>query len=107
MYAKYSEIVNIGGFKPKTTGEYKLKQHHHVRLDSEFKQDCKVWLEFLQGELADTVNRPMVDQLSKPTDARSICFYSDSSANKSLGFGCILNTEWIHGILSDFPLNYN
>ena len=25
----------------------KLKQHHHVCLDAEFKADCKVWLEFL------------------------------------------------------------
>ena len=36
MYSKYS-----GG-----EGFTKLKQHHHVRLDREFKKDCAIWLQF-------------------------------------------------------------
>ena len=33
MYAKYSKI----------TGDKKLKSYHHVTLDKEFKEDCRVW----------------------------------------------------------------
>ena len=36
MYSKFSE--SLSG---------KLKPYHHIRLDNEFKSDCKVWLDFL------------------------------------------------------------
>ena len=36
MYAKYSGL-----------DKQKLKAHHHVRLDAEFKFDCEVWRLFL------------------------------------------------------------
>ena len=39
-----------------------LKQHHHIRLDQEFKFDCKVWETFLCSSSASVVNRPMVSQ---------------------------------------------
>ena len=46
MYAKYSEVVNINmgsGNKwlEADKQHYKLKQHHHIRLDNDFKLDCK------------------------------------------------------------------
>ena len=94
MYSKYSSVVNFGG-TPLNAAEYKLKQHHHVKLDAEFKFDCSIWLEFLQGHLRDVVSRPMVDLLSKAQNSEDICFYSDASALEVLGFGALLDTQWI------------
>ena len=95
MYAKYSDVVKFNGeAKPCTS---KLKQYHHVRLDSEFKRDCEVWLQFLQGDLRSVVCRPMVDILRERNLAKTINFYSDTSAAKTLGFGCLLNSHWAWG----------
>ena len=38
----YSKLTLCG------TSGIKLKQHHHVRLDSEFVSDCHMWLSFLE-----------------------------------------------------------
>ena len=57
MYAKYGKVINING-APQDANEYKLKQHHHVRLDHEFKLDCKIWLQFLTDEMQQVVCRP-------------------------------------------------
>ena len=83
MYAKYSQNL---------TGNTKLKPYHHVRLDAEFKADCKVWLNFLDdsSSLSSLVNRPMVDILAPAVTAKEIGFLSDASTAKNLGFGCIL-----------------
>ena len=102
MYWKYSNLVNVNHNKsPDNRVEFstvKLKQHHHVQLDSEFKADCAVWVEFLSGELKQVVSRPMVDLIGTPvTTSDQISFYSDASASKRLGFGSILNNKWIQG----------
>ena len=66
-------------------------------MDKEFKNDCETWLEFLTAEkLYRVVNRPMVD-LSVSLTANVIRFYSDASAGKQMGFGCILNKRWLFG----------
>ena len=92
MYAKF------GGYRTKGNQIKKvLKPYHHIRLDQEFKSDCRVWLTFLMSEnLAPVINRPMID-LSEVVTACKITFYSDASAAKNLGFGCILDTKWIFG----------
>ena len=99
MYSKYSNIVNVcPGSKYDTSSRFKFKQYHHVRLDSEFKLDCKVWLEFLQGNLNEVVNRPMVDVIGHPTDSMSdLSFFSDTSAAENLGMGAVFNTKWLKG----------
>ena len=105
MYAKYSKIVHIGqisGTKEHrisepAAGQFKWKQHHHVAVDNEFRLDCKIWLEFLQGELSTIFNRPMINMKDPGVTARDICFFSDASAAKDKGFGCLLNTHWIRG----------
>ena len=89
MYAKYSNCLKGGS-------DSKLKQYHHMRLDQEFKLDCRVWLEFLQLSNSRVVNRPMVD-LSTFVSAHEIFFYSDASASKKHGFGCIFGKRWIFG----------
>ena len=110
MYAKYSKYVNYKSVSEDGNFNYntKLKQHHHMRLDVEFKRDCEVWLEFLGNtELAKVVARPMV-YLSEKLLANEIMFYSDASAAKNLGFGCIYNDSWIFGMWGEnFMKNFN
>ena len=79
MYAKFS-------------GMTKLKPHHHITLDKEFKLDYKVWEVFLSGD--DSVMRPFIDMSEKVT-ADQLNFYSDASANRDLGFGAIFKNRWI------------
>ena len=105
MYAKFANVIKVDVTLncDRQAMAYKLKQHHHIRLDSEFKEDSKVWLQFLTGKLQKIVNRPMVDLLVSPvTTSDEICFYSDASGSKLLGFGCLLNDQWIQGYWGDF-----
>ena len=87
MYAKYAVIVRNGQ-------DAKLKKHHHVRLDKEFKFDCAVWKKFLTCPDAIVLNRPMIDRHAFKT-AKEIRFYSDASAGENRGFGCILGKNWL------------
>ena len=86
MYSKFAFIVDNEGRL--------LKQHHHVKLDEEFKLDCNVWLQFLQA--GNKVARPWLD-FSKDLSARKLHFYTDASLNCNYGIGCIFNTEWMYG----------
>ena len=87
MYSKYSNCLRKGI-------DSKLKAHHHVRLDKEFKFNCQVWLEFLTMKESFIVNRPMIDLFGE-TNAIDLGFHSDASANSKLGFGTILKNKWI------------
>ena len=95
MYAKFSNILNVNRSAPKDEYTYKLRQHHHIKLDKEFKLDCKIWLEFLSGNLGEVVYKPMIDVNVGGVNSREICFYSDASALPKLGFGVILGSSWI------------
>ena len=103
MYAKYSEkvklpIANGTISNGKVQNEAaRLKPSHHVRLDKEFKNDCKVWLRFLDDntKLGQIIKRPKIDVLGPFTNATEICFFSDASAAKNLGYGCIYGNKWI------------
>ena len=37
----------------------KLKQHHHVTLDQEFRLDCSVWVDFLNNHIPLAICRPL------------------------------------------------
>ena len=98
MYAKYSHCVNTN--KGKSLGKFQhkvfaLKPHHHIQLDGEFKVDCRVWLQFLQGRVTDIVNRPMIDILGPSLTSVDVGFYSDASGK--IGYGCILQDRWCRG----------
>ena len=100
MYAKYSKSVRCttwsGNEKSMQQTNYVLKQYHHIRLDQEFKSDCRVWLNFLdESPLSQVVSRPMIDILGQQCTSTQIAFYSDASRNKSLGFGCLFKERWI------------
>ena len=104
MYSKYSKIALIPSHPKDARSHFlckesKRKLHHHVRLDKEFKADCKIWLKFLgeTSRLATIVNRPMIDILGIKEMSTDICFYSDASASPKLGYGCLLDTKWLQG----------
>ena len=96
MYAKYAGFIDLRN-SDSLSRKYIPKPFHHIRLDREFKDDCKIWLEFLSDpKLELVINQPMVDFTVTRT-ARQISFFSDASAGKNLGFGCILDRNWIFG----------
>ena len=84
MYAKYANL------------HPKLKQHHHVAIDREFRFDCNIWRIFLSNYQNSAVCRPMID-FKESVDASSLNFYSDASASASLGFGAVYENRWIFG----------
>ena len=68
-----------------------LKQYHHVKIDREFKDDCRMWELFLTN--INAVVQLFID-LSEHVVADRINFYTDSSANGKLGFGGIFQNNW-------------
>ena len=91
MYNKYSTPVDNKGRK--------LKHFHHIKMDSEFKRDCRVWQLFLQSAESRCLTRPFIDFESTDYtfNADIIGFYTDASASKVLGFGCYFNKQWTFG----------
>ena len=71
-----------------------LKKFHHVHLNREFIQDCKVWLRFLLDAENTKLCRPFVDFSSKAV-GKALFFYSDASRNPELGMGAIFNNRWL------------
>ena len=108
MYTKFSNVINtkqvdaevseLGSGRNSLTlcsGQGKLKLHHHVSLDEEFRSDCKMWLSFLEsGNMA--VCRLFIG-LSVSVRAEQLFFYTDSSANQSLRLGAVYNKAWFYG----------
>ena len=84
IYAKY------------TNRNRKLKQHHHIAIDNEFRFDCEIWRVFLDNHKERSVCRPMLD-LATTTSSVELNFYSDASAGEFLGFGAIFDNRWICG----------
>ena len=70
----------------------KLKQHHHVPLDQEFRLDCLVWVEFLDKNVQLAVCRPFITRTAQELD-----LFMDSSGNCNLGFGGYFKNEWFAG----------
>ena len=97
MYAKFSGIMDtkIIGLKPKKERkkQFLLKPHHHVTLDQEFKEDCKVWMKFLDKSYMEVVARPMID-VNRDRSAIDLNYYSDASGAKDKGFGVVFKKFW-------------
>ena len=76
---------------------FRLKQHHHIRVDSELHNDCKVWLSFLDSDNIHLFCRPFIDIRGLIT-ADDVKLYSDSSVNEELGFGGLFkDSEYFWG----------
>ena len=111
MYAKFHCLVNLKEHFPcSQIGQIKkdgansaavdtkllaLKPHHYVNLDTEFRSDCQVWLDFLESQDI-SVCHPFVD-LNTSIQADHLFFYMDSSANLELGCGAIFQKQWLFG----------
>ena len=96
MYAKYSyDAKSCDNNQTQRKKQKLLKQHHHVQLDKEFKDDCKVWLSFLQNKMI-AVSRPFVD-LQTTLNAEVLDWYTDSAKGKLLGFGGVHGQHWFFG----------
>ena len=101
MYAKFANQMELPGVytdRQNLSGPrvFKLKQHHHVCLDAEFKADCSVWLTFRQQSEV-SVNRPMVDVLEPELLSETLNYFTDARAAETLGFGCIFDQNWLFG----------
>ena len=119
MYSKFSQVMRLpygnhkNNFEQHQIGQsskqFKLKVHHHVNLDKEFKADCQLWIHFLELDNYKILNRPMVDLIENPIGhAKELGFYSDASVQLDLGFGAILGKKWICGTWEqNFVKNYN
>ena len=72
-----------------------LKQYHHITVDKGFRDDCKVWLDFMSSEDHSLHNicRPFVD-LDSVHHAESLQFFTDASKSATLGFGCVYENRW-------------
>ena len=90
MYSKYAGAL-VG--KPIIVGNKKLHHYHHVRIDEEFRNDCKIWLCFLQEH--KSVCRPFVD-FSKSIMAKRLSFMTNMSRNAHLGFECVFGSSWAY-----------
>ena len=78
--------------QPMEAGEdMKRKPHHHVRLDSEFK-DCQMRLAFLQNDTTK-VAHPFID-LETTVNAEILDWYMDAAKGKTLGFGGVHGKHW-------------
>ena len=84
MYAKFTRKAEV------------LKPYHHVNLDREFKEDCRVWLRFLNSSEM-SILRQMVD-FSENDNNMVLDFYTDASGGvEDGGFGCAFEHRWSFG----------
>ena len=78
----------------KFTGLDKLKPHHHIKLDKEFKEDCKIWLDCINNQQLRGICRPWVDWTLNE-GATNIPSYTDASGSKAdRGLGCFYKNSW-------------
>ena len=104
MYAKFSGFTKVGSVTCKDQNKKEertiLKPHYYVRLDAEFKDDCRMWIKFLsQSDQCIPVLRPFAD-LAEDKSAAHLQFFSDASAAISTGFGCYYNGQFTFGMWS-------
>ena len=91
MYACYSHITDKFGNKKHSCT---LLPHHHVSLNAEFRNDCRIWKIFLEQEGAvEGIHRPFKD-LWKVIPVTTIGFYSDASGSKNLRIGTYYDFQW-------------
>ena len=71
----------------------KLKQYHHVMLNHQFKEDCRNWKLLLHNAHNSLISRPFID-IDLVSNSEILDFYTDSSGNPDLGFGCVFGTNY-------------
>ena len=73
------------------TANEKLKSHHHIRVNTEMRDNLNMWLVFLQHP--SVFCRPFLD-FSNWIVADEIDMYSDASG--SIGVGALCGSSWMH-----------
>ena len=73
------------------TSNDKLKPHHHIRVNSEMREDLLMWLTFLRHP--SVYCRPFLD-FSDVIVADKIDMYSDASGK--IGMGAICGSAWMY-----------
>ena len=87
IHRMYSKFTNL-------TEEKQLRKYHHINLDQEFKDDCRMWKGFLENHNQVGISRPFVDIFGEAT-AEDVQIFSDASKNFNLGYGCFFRRSWI------------
>ena len=93
MYSKFAGVTDLQG-NPNRKSQ--LKPHHHLRIDKELKDDCRMWIEFLQSSHKSAYYRPFID-FNQICCAKQLRFFTDAAKGQNLGFGGIFNKHWIVG----------
>ena len=96
----YSKLTNLS-----TRNNKILKPFHHVTLDAEFLNDCRMWEMFLNMK-EKVLCRPFLDILGAQS-AETLNFYTDASGSNSKGgFGCFFDGRWsFHKLENNFIKN--
>ena len=78
----------------------KLKQHHHVYLDKQFREDCAIWLQFLDecSRKQRILSRPFLD-LDRFTTSEILDFYTNASG--TIAYRCFFDGLWTCGTWSE------
>ena len=71
----------------------RLLPHHHIKVNTEIRQDLTVWLKFLENPAIYC--RPFIDYTNLWT-AQELDWYTDASKNTRLGFGGIFDRDWFY-----------
>ena len=68
-----------------------LKPNHHIKVKGEIRMDLEAWAEFL--ETPQIYGRPFF-QFNDQRNAKTLNWYTDATANASLGMGGICGSDW-------------
>ena len=75
-----------------------LQPYHHISLDCEFLNDCRMWETFLTNSDSKMLCRPFIDS-EGARNADQLQFNKDASAGLVHGgFGAFFNGRWIFGM---------
>ena len=91
MYAKFSSFIDQNG---KLVKGAKVKPYHHIKIDDEFRDDCRVWQIFLSQQGPSVLCRPFIDLLSPEITSQELDFMTDAAAGRSLGTGAVFGKMW-------------
>lgn len=86
-----------------------LKQHHHLRVNTQIRKDLKVWKAFLTEPIV-SIARPFMD-FNQTLQADVLEFFTDASKRTDFsGFGCYFRPQWTWGqfpqrLVQDYDLS--
>ena len=70
-----------------------LKHFHYITVDRAFREDCRTWKLFLHNTANQVIRRLFID-MDMVRNSKTLDFYTDSSGNPNLGFGCVFGSKY-------------